>query len=62
VTIPMTILAAGLLGLVFGYRVRSERTLFPSPSDIAGLNDHSYVLVNFSASGYVQCYVGMTAC
>jgi hypothetical protein len=50
VTIPMAIIAASLLGLVFGYRVKSDETLFPSPDDAHNLKDHSSVLVNFSAS------------
>ena len=54
VTIPMAIIAASLLGLVFGYRVKSDETLFPSPDDIHNLKDHSFVLVNFSASKYTK--------
>ena len=54
VTIPMAIIAVSLLGLVFGYRVKSDETLFPSPGDVPNLNDHSYALVNFSASKYTK--------
>jgi hypothetical protein len=54
VIIPMAIIAASLLGLVFGYRVRSDETLFPSPGDSNNLKDHSYVLVDFSASEYTR--------
>ena len=54
VTIPMAIIAASLLGLVFGYRVKSDETLFPSPDNVHNLKDHSYVLVNFSASTYTR--------
>jgi hypothetical protein len=54
VTIPMAIIAAGLLGLVFGYRVKSDETLFPSPGDAHNLKGHTYLLVNFSASEYIK--------
>jgi hypothetical protein len=54
VTIPMAIVAAGLLGLVFGYRVKSDETLFPSPGDAPNLKDPTYILVNFSASEYID--------
>jgi hypothetical protein len=56
VTIPMALIAAGLLGLVFGYRVQSDQTLFPSPGDVSDLKDHTTVLVNFSASEYIQLH------
>jgi len=54
IIIPMAIIAASVLGLVFGYRVKSDETLFPSPDDANDLEDNSYVLVNFSASEYIK--------
>jgi len=56
VTVPMAIIAASLLGLVFGYRVQSDQTLFPSPGDASELKDHTSVLVNFSASECIQLH------
>ena len=54
VIIPMAAIAASLLGLVFGYRVKSDESLFLSPGDVPNLKDRSYVVVNFSASEYIK--------
>jgi hypothetical protein len=55
VTLPMTLLSAALLGLVFGYRVRSQPDLFAS--DVGGYQDihrhSSYVLVDYPATRLV---------
>lgn len=50
---PMTFLIAGLLGLIFGYRVKSEHSLFTDVSNSDLLRDHSIVLVNYSATRIV---------
>jgi hypothetical protein len=55
ITVPMALLSAALLGLVFGYRVRSEPNLFASTA--GGYQDvhrhSSYVLVNYPATRLV---------
>ena len=55
ITMPMALLSAALLGLVFGYRVRSQPDLFAS--DAGGYQDvhrhSSYVLVNYPATRLV---------
>src|SRR5271156_7145669 len=50
ITLPMALLSAALLGLVFGYRVRSQPDVFAS--DVGGYQDlhSSYVLVNYPAT------------
>ncbi|KEF63513.1 uncharacterized protein A1O9_01491 [Exophiala aquamarina CBS 119918] len=53
VIFPMTFLVAGLLGLIFGYRVQSELSLFTDVSNSDVLRDHSVVLVNYSATRIV---------
>ncbi|KIW16458.1 hypothetical protein PV08_06512 [Exophiala spinifera] len=50
VILPMACLVAGLLGLMFGYRVRSDTSLFPQVSNTNSLNDNAVVLVNYSAT------------
>jgi len=49
----MTFLIAGLLGLIFGYRVDSEHSLFIDVSNSDILRDRSVVLVNYSATRIV---------
>lgn len=55
ITVPIALLSATLLGLVFGYRVRTQPSLFAS--DSGGYQDisrhSSYVLVNFPATRLV---------
>lgn len=55
ITVPMALLCATLLGLVFGYRVRTQASLFAA--DASGYQDlqrnSSYVLVNFPATRLV---------
>ncbi|OQU97675.1 hypothetical protein CLAIMM_03570 [Cladophialophora immunda] len=46
----MALLVAGLLALIFGYRVRSEDSLFEEVSNSHALSDHAVVLVNYSAT------------
>jgi hypothetical protein len=55
ITIPMALLSAALLGLVFGYRVRSEPDLFASDAgSYQDVHRHSsYVLVNYPATRLV---------
>lgn len=50
---PMAFLVAGLLGLIFGYRVKSEHSLFTDVSNSDVLRDHTVVLVNYSATRIV---------
>ncbi|KIW45678.1 uncharacterized protein PV06_04049 [Exophiala oligosperma] len=50
IILPMACLVAGLLGLIFGYRVRSDTSLFPQVSNSDTLGDHAVVLVNYSAT------------
>lgn len=50
---PMTLLVAGLLGLIFGYRVQSEDSLFTDVSNSGVLRDRTVVLVNYSATRIV---------
>jgi hypothetical protein len=50
IILPMTLLVAGLLALIFGYRVKSEHSLFEQVSNSQVLQDHSVVLVNYSAT------------
>lgn len=49
----MAFLVAGLLGLIFGYRVKSEHSLFTDVSNSDVLRDHTVVLVNYSATRIV---------
>ena len=55
ITVPIALLSATLLGLVFGYRVRTQPSLFAA--DAGGYQDihrhNSYVLVNFPATRLV---------
>jgi hypothetical protein len=55
ITVPIALLSAALLGLVFGYRVRTQPSLFAA--DTGGYQDvhrhSSYVLVNFPATRLV---------
>lgn len=53
VIFPMTFLVGGLLGLIFGYRVKSEPSLFTDVSNSDVLRDHTVVLVNYSATRIV---------
>ncbi|KAI1628529.1 hypothetical protein EDD37DRAFT_557877 [Exophiala viscosa] len=50
VVFPMAALVAGLLGLIFGYRVRSEDSLFAAVSNSDALSNYAVVLVHFSAT------------
>ncbi|KAL6245674.1 hypothetical protein RBB50_007673 [Rhinocladiella similis] len=50
IILPMACLVAGLLGLIFGYRVRSDTSLFPQVSNSNSLSNHAVVLVNYSAT------------
>jgi hypothetical protein len=50
IILPMTCLVAFLLGLIFGYRVKSEASLFNEVSNSHALNNHAVVLVNYSAT------------
>lgn len=50
IILPMTFLVAGLLALIFGYRVRSEDSLFDEVSNSHALSNHAVVLVNYSAT------------
>ncbi|OCT53194.1 hypothetical protein CLCR_09692 [Cladophialophora carrionii] len=50
VILPMACLVAGLLALIFGYRVRSEESLFEEVSNSRTLSNHAVVLVNYSAT------------
>ncbi|KAK5206712.1 hypothetical protein LTR47_006711 [Exophiala xenobiotica] len=47
---PMACLVGGLLGLIFGYRVKSDPSLFPEVSNTDSLRNHAVVLVNYSAT------------
>ena len=55
ITVPIALLSAALLSLVFGYRVRTQPSLFAS--DAGGYQDvhrhDSYVLVNYPATRLV---------
>lgn len=52
ICVPIALLSATLLALVFAYRVTSEPSIFKSGNGTDDSNDKhdSYVLVNFSAS------------
>ncbi|KAJ9608470.1 hypothetical protein H2200_007458 [Cladophialophora chaetospira] len=50
IILPMACLVAGLLALIFGYRVKSEESLFDQVSNSRALNNHAVVLVNYSAT------------
>ncbi|KIW96174.1 uncharacterized protein Z519_03241 [Cladophialophora bantiana CBS 173.52] len=50
IILPMAFLVAGLLALIFGYRVRSEDSLFAQVSNSHVLSDHAVVLVDYSAT------------
>ncbi|OAG40308.1 hypothetical protein AYO21_05399 [Fonsecaea monophora] len=50
IILPMALLVAGLLALIFGYRVRSEDSLFEEVSNSHALSDRAVVLVNYSAT------------
>lgn len=52
ICVPIALLSATLLALVFAYRVDSEPSIFKSGNATEDSNDkhNSYVLVNFSAS------------
>ncbi|KIY00471.1 uncharacterized protein Z520_04156 [Fonsecaea multimorphosa CBS 102226] len=50
IILPMAFLVAGLMALIFGYRVRSEDSLFEEVSNSQALSDHAVVLVNYSAT------------
>ncbi|KAK4940978.1 hypothetical protein LTR10_019022 [Elasticomyces elasticus] len=50
IVFPMAALVAGLLGLIFGYRVKSDDSLFAAVSNSEALNNHAVVLVRFSAT------------
>ena len=55
VTVPIAMLAATLLGLVYGYRVKTDDSIFPSLADQgrgAGA-EQGYVLVNYPATRLV---------
>jgi hypothetical protein len=55
ITVPIALLSAALLALVFGYRVRTQPSLFAS--DVGSYQDthghHSYFLVNYPATRLV---------
>src|SRR2546423_5459278 len=55
ITVPMALLSAALLGLVFGYRVRTQASLFASEAgDSQDVHRHnSFVLVNYPATRLV---------
>lgn len=53
IILPMAFLVAGLLALIFGYRVRSEDSLFAEVSNSDALSNHAVVLVNYSATRIV---------
>lgn len=53
VIIPMALLVAGLLGLIFGYRVKSDESLFEEVSNADAMRNHAVVLVNYSATRIV---------
>jgi len=50
IVFPMAALIAGLLGLIFGYRVRSQDSLFAAVDNSDALNNSAVVLVHFSAT------------
>lgn len=54
IIIPITLLSTALLGLIYGYRVNSDDSLFPTSTAV---DEHSgrrsYVLVNYSATRLV---------
>lgn len=50
IVFPMAALVAGLLGLIFGYRVRSNDSLFDEAPGSDALNNHAVVLVHYSAT------------
>ncbi len=52
ITVPIALLSATLLALVFGYRTRSEPSIFTDGRDSSQEN-RLYVLVNFSATRLV---------
>ena len=54
ITIPIALLSATLLTLVFAYRVKSEPSLFKDGGDDPHGKHNTYVLVNFSASKSVN--------
>ncbi|KIX05760.1 uncharacterized protein Z518_03732 [Rhinocladiella mackenziei CBS 650.93] len=53
IVLPMAFLVAGLLALIFGYRVKSDNSLFDQVSNSDALSNHAVVLVNYSATRIV---------
>lgn len=53
VVVPMTLLIAALLGLIFGYRVKSDDSLFSQISNTDLLENRGVFLVNYSATRIV---------
>ena len=54
ITVPIALLSAALLGLVLGYRVRSEPSIFKNDGEEQYNDRMAYVLVDFSASEYLR--------
>jgi hypothetical protein len=53
ITFPIALLCGVLLGLIYGYRVRSEPSLFSSINKDRLNEPHGYLLVNYSATRLV---------
>jgi hypothetical protein len=53
ITFPMALLCGVLLGMIYGYRVRSEPSLFSSINNEQLNRPHGYLLVNYPATRLV---------
>jgi hypothetical protein len=53
ITFPIALLCGVLLGMIYGYRVRSEPSLFSTINDEQLNAPHGYLLINYSATRLV---------
>jgi hypothetical protein len=53
ITFPIALLCGVLLGMIYGYRVRSEPSLFSSINNEQLNGPHGYLLINYSATRLV---------
>ena len=61
ICVPIALLSATLLTLVFAYRVKSEPSIFRDGGEDPNNKHNSYVLVNFSASTYPPSHLKIDA-
>ena len=53
ITVPISLISASLLALVFAYQVKSEKSLFESAQTSSDTGNGLYILVNYSATRIV---------